>query len=140
MTADTYLSQIKLLEILLERKRDKIERLQDKDDYRGIDYSNIKIKGKSPIVDNMAEGIALKDELARELKQDYSRIFYKRETIIKNIEQIENVYTYSVIYDHYVNGLSLQDIAERESHSKNWAKLHREKGLAIIQDIIDIRT
>lgn len=140
MTAETYLSQIRLLERILEHKHDEIERLQDKEDYRGVDYSQIRTKGKSSIIDSMAEGIAVKDELARELKKEFSAIFHKREEIIRDIEQIENVNTYSVIYAHYVNGYSLQDIADRESHSKSWAKLHREKGLAIIQGIIDSRT
>ena len=36
MTAETYLSQIRLLERILEHKHDEIERLQDKEDYRGV--------------------------------------------------------------------------------------------------------
>lgn len=140
MTAEEYLNQISRLDAQLKRNSQELKMLQEnKDDYKGIDYSKIHIREKSVITDPMAEGVAIRLDIEEELQTTIEDIKRKRRAIILDIEQIKDVNTYTVIYDKYVSGYTLQEIANKQYRSESWAKQHNLKGKAFIQSIIDSR-
>lgn len=140
MNAEKYLKQYQTFEASIQNKIELIRELQEtKADYRGIRYDNIATKEKSPIVDAMAEGVA--DRLEREeiLRCSIIRLMKKQQEVIDAVDDLDEVNEYIVIYDHYIKGYSLEQIAEKEGYSISWAKKQREKGLIDIQKIIDNR-
>lgn len=137
MDAEEYLGQIKQLEYSIERREEEIEHFRDIAEYKWIDYKNFHVKEKSAINDSMAETVTLIAGLEKDLQMEYIELLNKRREIIKAIEQIKNPDACSVIYNYYVKGITFQSIADMKDRSIRWVYTQRNKGLEIIQSLLD---
>ena len=71
-----------------------------------------------------------------DIKADIRRLINKRQEIIHVLEQLKTA-EYDVLYKLYVQGMTLQEIADYADRSYRWAVNIHYKGLISVQNILD---
>lgn len=118
MTAKQYLRQLNHLEMKIKVLGEEIEERRTR-----LTSSTIQLKEKvqtSVYGDKFADGIAAiadKDLKRKELILEYEVL---RDQIVDQIVGLGNDLESQILYEHYVRGKKLQDIAEETAYSYDW--------------------
>lgn len=131
MRADVYLDQIKKIDLIIINKRDDYKRWVDIATGLGSFSDSERVKSSSN-PQKIPNAIIKYVDIEREIDE----LKRKRAEIIKTIERLPSA-EYMVIYSLYVEGYTLKEISYRYKKSYEWAKKKKQRGLMLIQRIID---
>lgn len=132
MTAKTYLRQIYFLYIKIRQRQEQLDELKAAaSGFRGIDYSADKIQS-SPS-DRMAEAVGRYADLESDLQQMIDRYIRRKNTIIGQIEQLEDARHVEVLYARYVRFKPLGAIAEEMGYEYKYLCWLHGKALKVFE-------
>ncbi|NMW85991.1 hypothetical protein HKO22_09675 [Peptoniphilus sp. AGMB00490] len=120
MTSREYLEQIKHLDKEIMTNKAMIESLED----------SIKNHKDKEILNEIKR---LKDEIKRLKDEIKNRLIYiakVKKVVIKEIYKINNSFSRTILLNHYVNGLTLKDIANITHFSYGYIKNRHIKALS----------
>lgn len=130
MSAEEYLERVRKIDSFIRNKlRDYARWLQEADDFGGCSMGD-RVKS-SRNLHRGADAIGNYIDVEAEIKA----LKFERSAIIAKIEMLPRD-EYVVLYGIYVDGLSFNEIAYNERKSYEWVKVHRRKGLDLIQKLI----
>lgn len=132
--AKQYLLQIRRLDIVINQKVGEIERIRSQlDGLRGIDYTQDKVQSSLKSADaGFTSGITRIDELEREISASLNT----KHQIIRDIQSIKEPNRLTVLYSHYVEYKSLQEIAGDMCLSVKYVYLIHGEALKDMDQII----
>ncbi len=123
MTVKEYLNQVRLNEIRIENLRERQEELYQSLLPSGIAYDKDKIQ-TSP-TDSMSEKVAELVDLYNSTLEAISELEKLKNTIIEQIQRLTDYRQMRVLYEHYIRGFSLNDIAIELNYTYKWVcKIH----------------
>lgn len=131
MTAEEYLDQIKKIDIMIVNKSRDYKRWVELASGMGdfsvterVQTSRNLHKGENAIISYVA------------IEQEINELRGKRQAVIHTIERLPSA-EYKVIYKLYVEGYTLKEIAYHFHRSYEWAKKKKQRGLKLVQRMID---
>lgn len=131
MRAEEYLEQIKKLDMLISNKTRERKRWAEIADGMGSFSTDEKVKSThNP--QKTANAIITYCDIDREIAE----LERKRKSIIQTIEKLPPD-EYIVIYESYVQRSTIKEIASLCDKSYEWAKKRKQKGLILIQVMLD---
>lgn len=105
MTTQDYLRQATRYERMIKNKMSEIARFRDCATSITVQDSSDRVQTSSS-KDRMGGIVAKIVDLQREIEQ----ITRERDKIIKNIENLDDVDSYQILYSHYIDGTNLHEI------------------------------
>ena len=135
MTAKAYLQQVSKIESLIKNKMLEAQRWKDSATSITAATDHIRVQA-SGSQQKMADAVANYIDIEAEIKSDIRRLINKRNEIIHVLEQLKTS-EYDVLYKLYVQGMTLQEIADYADRSYRWAVNIHHKGLISVQNILD---
>lgn len=131
MTAEEYLDQIQKIDDIISNRREDYKRwveiasgLGDFSVSERVQSTRNLQKNQNAIISYVA------------IEKEIDELNRKRDEIIRTIERLPSG-EYKVIYRIYVKGNSLKEIAYELRKSYEWAKQRKQRGLALVQQMID---
>lgn len=122
MRAKEYLGQIQNFEYSIYIAQEAIQRVKDRLDIKGVNYSFDNISGSSEDIlpDLIAKLIKL-EEATEQKRTEYEVI---RLLIISQINAMEDILDKRILYSRYVEGKNLYSISKQFGYSYDWIR-HR---------------
>ncbi len=131
MTAEEYLDQIQKIDDIISNKREDYKRwveiasgLGDFSVSERVQSSRNLQKNQNAIISYVA------------IEQEIDELERKRQAVISTIERLPSA-EYKVIYKLYVKDYTLKEVAYSFKRSYEWAKKKKQRGLRLIQGMID---
>ena len=139
MDAKAYLSQVKKLDLLIKNKL--IEKQQWKDIALGItanmDGERVQSSGtKSKMADALVKCI----DIETEINNLIDKLIDTKKDVIQTIEELSSPLQYDVLHLHYIQFMTLQDIADKYGMSYDWAKQAHKRAVNNVQKIRERKT
>ena len=139
MDAKAYLSQVKKLDLLIKNKL--IEKQQWKDIALGItanmDGERVQSSGtKSKMADALVKCI----DIETEINNLIDKLIDTKKDVIQTIEELSSPLQYDVLHLHYIQFMTLQDIADKYGMSYDWAKQAHKRAVKNVQKIRERKT
>ena len=123
MTVKEYLNQVRLNEIKIENLKERQEELRQSLLPSGIAYDKDRIM-TSP-TDAMSEKMAEIVDLYNSTLEAINELEKLKNTIIEQIQRLTDYRQMRVLYEHYIRGMSLNDIAIELNYTYKWVcKIH----------------
>lgn len=116
MTVKQYLSQIKYLNMRVDRKLDELELLKNETTNITTRLNPNKVQS-TPKHDKLAEQVAKMVVLEREINADIDNYYEAKQTIIKQIESLDKPIYYHILHLKYVQGKTNKETAEKLGYS-----------------------
>lgn len=116
MTAKEYLRSIKYLDAAINAKQRELDRLRhDAENVRGITYDKDKVQSSAPsdstkIIDKIID-------LSKEINSEIDRLIDLKAEARTKINRVYNEKFISLLTDIYINGVTLEQEAERMDSS-----------------------
>ena len=134
MDAKEYLLQVKKLDVLIKNKL--IEKQQWKDIALGIttsmDGERVQSSGtKSKMADALVKCI----DIETEINNLVDKLIDTKKEVISVIERLSSPLQYDVLHLHYIQFVTLQEIADKYGMSYDWAKQAHKRALKNVQRI-----
>lgn len=121
-----FLKGIRRAEILIERKREQLERLEHLAIYQGVRYGD-EPRGSSSITDKRAEIVCSAIMLKEEIESDIDELIDMKTKAMKMIDSLGNAEAVDVLYLRYFEHMKWEDIARRKGYSLDWVyRTHRD--------------
>lgn len=136
MTAEEYLGQIRKLVKLIRNKKAERELWQDIT-ARSPQGFSVKVQ-TSPNPSAGADAILSRLDAQAALEKTIGELEAKLMEITATIEMLSEVH-YDVLHMIYIQGLSLDQVAQRYEKSRRWVTYKRTGALACLQRILDER-
>ena len=134
MDSKEYLSQVKRLDLLIKNKL--IEAQQWKDIALGItanmDGERVLSSGTKS---KMADAIVKCVDMESEINSLIDKLIDTKKDVIQTIEQLSSPLQYDVLHMHYIQFMTLQDIADKYGMSYDWAKQAHKRAVKNVQRI-----
>lgn len=121
MNVKEYLGQIKKLEKMISNKTDEIEKLR-------------KIKGAFLLESENGHRVAA---LESEALQYVNDLLVKQGEISKTIEKLESHVEYDLLYKVYIQGKTLQEVADIYGRTYSWSTTIHHMAKKSLQKILD---
>lgn len=131
MRAVEYLDQIKKIDVMIKNKSEEYRRLVNLASGQG-DFSILERVMATRDPQRIPEAIARYIDIEREIKE----LNRKREEIIATVERLSTV-EYEIIYDLFVNGCTLKEVAYRHHRSYEWTIKKKRQALAHLEKILN---
>ena len=136
LDAKEYLLQVKKLDLLIKNKL--IEKQQWKDIALGItakmDGERVQSSGtKSKMADALVKCI----DIETEINNLIDKLIDTKKEVIAVIERLSSPLQYDVLHMHYIQFITLQEIADKYGMSYDWAKQAHKRALKNVQRIRD---
>ena len=136
LDAKEYLLQVKKLDLLIKNKL--IEKQQWKDIALGItanmDGERVQSSGtKSKMADALVKCI----DIETEINSLIDKLIDTKKEVIAVIERLSSPLQYDVLHMHYIQFITLQEIADKYGMSYDWAKQAHKRALKNVQRIRD---
>lgn len=135
MDAKEFLNQVKKLDLQIKNKL--IEKQQWKDIALGItsnmDGERVQSSGKKS---KMAEAIDRCVDMEAEIDRLVDKLIDTKKEVIEVIEQLESPTQYDVLHMIYIQGKSLQEVADSYGMSYDWAATTHGRALKNVRIII----
>ena len=134
MEAKEYLLQVKKLDTMIKNKL--IEKQQWKDIALGItanmDGERVQSSGtKSKMADALVKCI----DIETEINSLIDKLIDTKKEVISVIERLSSPLQYDVLHLHYIQFVTLQEIADKYGMSYDWAKQAHKRALKNVQRI-----
>ena len=134
MEAKEYLLQVKKLDTMIKNKL--IEKQQWKDIALGItanmDGERVQSSGtKSKMADALVKCI----DIETEIDSLVDKLIDTKKEVIAVIERLSSPLQYDVLHLHYIQFVTLQEIADKYGMSYDWAKQAHKRALKNVQRI-----
>jgi DNA-directed RNA polymerase specialized sigma24 family protein len=134
-----YLSQVKKLDLQIKNKL--IEKQQWKDIALGItanmDTERVQSSGSQS---KMADAIVKLVDIEAEIDSLIDKLIDTKKEVIQTIEELSSPLQYDVLHLHYIQFMTLQEIADKYGMSYDWAKQAHKRALKNVQRIRDKKT
>lgn len=136
MDARTYLRSVKTLDVRIKNKL--IERAQWRELALSITATiggeRVQSSGsQSRMADSVGRCIDMESEIAAEL----DNLIAEKKSVTGTIERLRSATQYDVLHMRYIQGMTLQDIADRYNRDYGWAKATHRRGLSNVQIMLD---
>lgn len=136
MDAKDYLLQVKKLDLQIKNKL--IEKQQWKDIALGItanmDTEKVQSSGAKS---KMADAIVKCVDIEAEIDSLIDKLIDTKKEVIQTIERLSSPLQYDVLHMHYIQFMTLQEIADKYGMSYDWAKQAHKRALKNVQRIRD---
>lgn len=120
-----YLKQIRKLDLLIERKREFLERLEYEAVYKSPNNQE-EGRGTKIIMDSMAEKACKIVDLKDELNESIDKLIDMKLEAMRAIDALDNADEIQVLYLRYFDYLPWDEIIHKMDRSTDWVfKLHR---------------
>lgn len=135
MTAEEYLKQIGLMNIILEEKQSELEEMKTRaKTLKSSDFQNIKVSGgQLPGNKGIPEAITR----IRIAEEDYMKVvddvFRLRAEIIEKIRALKNMMHIKVLYKYYVEEKPLMKISEEINRSYDYTRQLKSKAVKVFE-------
>lgn len=134
MDAKEWLNQVKKLDLQIKNKL--IEKQQWKDIALGItanmDGERVQSSGRKT---KMADAIDKCVDMEAEIDRLVDKLIDTKKEVIAVIEQLDSPTQYDVLHKIYIQGKSLQEVADSYGMSYDWATTTHGRALRNVQDI-----
>lgn len=139
MDAKDYLLQVKKLDLQIKNKL--IEKQQWKDIALGItanmEGERVQSSGtKSKMADALVKCI----DIETEINNLIDKLIDTKKEVIQTIEELSSPLQYDVLHLHYIQFMTLQDIADKYGMSYDWAKQAHKRAVKNVQKIRERKT
>ena len=139
MEAKDYLNQVKKLDLLIKNKL--IEKQQWKDIALGVtanmDGERVQSSGtKSKMADALVKCI----DIETEINNLIDKLIDTKKEVIQTIEELSSPLQYDVLHLHYIQFMTLQEIADKYGMSYDWAKQAHKRAVKNVQKIRERKT
>lgn len=134
MRAKDFLSQIAMLDTLIENKRADVQRWKDIANNTGVNMSGERVQS-SGNHDMVANAICTYIDIERE---EIDTLLARRKDIIGVIEKLSPV-EYDLLHKVYVQYFTLKEVTYMKKRSYSWATTTHDKALNNVQKILDER-
>lgn len=133
MTAEQYLNQIKKIDAIIINKLDEYKRWVDIAEGMGGFSVGDKVQS-SRNLQQIPNAIGRYVDIDKEI-EDLKK---KRQAIIRTLERLPPI-EYKILYDLFVKDedCGLKELAYHFKKSYSWVKKRKNKGLMMVQDILD---
>ena len=135
MDAKAYLSQVKKLDTQIRNKL--IEKQQWKDIALGItsnmDGERVQSSGRKT---KMADAIDRCVDMEAEIDRLVDKLVDTKKEVIETIEQLDSPTQYDVLHMIYIQGKTLQEVADSYGMSYDWATTTHGRALKNVRNII----
>ena len=135
MKAKAYLQQVSKIESLIKNKMLEAQKWKDCAVATNAPIGEIHVQ-TSGNKQRVSDAVANYIDIEADIKADIRRLINKRQEIIHVLEQLKTA-EYDVLYKLYVQGMTLQEIADYADRSYRWAVNIHYKGLISVQNILD---
>lgn len=137
MRSKDYLLQIRKLDSLIKNKQTEVEH------WKGVacgsgSYSEGERVQSSGNKQKMASAIDKYVDIQAEIKADIGRLIDLKQEVIRTIEMLP-VDEYDLLHKVYVQGWTLQEVADHFEKSYSWATTIHGRALANLQRVLDAR-
>lgn len=134
MTAKEYLSKIYKNEIIIQNKLTELEKL--KEDVIGISIcADKEYIQSSKTKDKMGDMIAKIVDLENEIKDTISTCYDEKQAIIKQLESMNDINYYNILFKRYVANKSVVDISKDMGYSYRHIQRIYNMALAEFEDM-----
>ena len=134
MDAKEYLLQVKKLDLLIKNKL--IEKQQWKDIALGITATmNGERVQSSGTKSKMADAVVKLVDTEAEIDRLIDKLIDTKKEVISVIERLSSPLQYDVLHLHYIQFVTLQEIADKYGMSYDWAKQAHKRALKNVQRI-----
>ena len=117
------LKEIKRIELLIDRKREQLERTRSLAESMTTRLKVTGIKGTAEREDARLRIIELEEEISRQI----DKLIDTKLEVMKIIDDIDNADVADILYMRYFEHMKWEEIANRKHYSLDWVfKLHRE--------------
>ena len=135
--AKDYLLQIKKLDSLINNKLAEVDHWKDVAFGTGT-YSEGDRVQSSGNKQKMASAVEKYIDIQAEIIADIDKLIDLKQQVIKTIEMLP-VAEYDLLHKVYVQGLTLDDVAERNDRSRSWADTVHGRALVSLQRLLNDR-
>ena len=120
MDIRAFLNQIRHLDLLIDTKLGQVSQIRNRMEYVSPAYSE-RVQGtKDP--DKFTSGVAKIIELEKVIDTDIDVLVDMKLQAREMIESLDNVIDKVVLYKHYFEGKTFEDIASEVYYSSRWVK------------------
>lgn len=137
MNAKHYLLQIRKLDSLISNKLAEVDHWKNVAFGTGA-YSEGDRVQSSGNKQKMAAAVERYIDIQAEITADIDKLIDLKQEVIKTIEKL-SVTEYDLLHKVYVQGLTLDDVAERNDRSRSWADTVHGRALASLQRLLNER-
>jgi DNA-directed RNA polymerase specialized sigma24 family protein len=139
LDAKEYLNQVKKLDLQIKNKL--IERQQWRDIALGItanmDTERVQSSGSQS---KLADAIVKCVDIEAEIDSLIDKLIDTKKEVIQTIEQLTSPLQYDVLHLHYIQFMTLQEIADKYGMSYDWAKQAHKRAVKNVQKIRERKT
>lgn len=137
MTAKEYLKQIRLLDNRIRMKKEQLDELQASIVLlRGIAYDADRVQSSPE--DTMSASIARLVELENKIIRDTTELSVKKNKIIGEIQQLDDVQLEKLLHMRYIQFLTFENIADEMNIDIRWVYYMHKKSLKTFQKKFEI--
>lgn len=123
MDIRTYLNQIRHLDLLIDSKLEQVSQLRNRMIYVSPTFGE-RVQG-SHDPDKFTNGVAKIIELEKVINEDIDKLVDMKVKAREIIETLNTVIEKAILYKHYFEGKSFEDIAVEVNYSLRWVyKIH----------------
>lgn len=131
MIAEKYLSRIEKIDAIISNKVKDYKRWVEIAEGLG-DFSVSERVQSSKNLQKIPDAIGRYIDIDREIEA----LKRERLEIINTLEQLPNT-EYELLYQVYVKGYTLKEVADYFDRSYDWVKKRKRKALLMVQDVLD---
>lgn len=132
MTGKEYLGQIEKLDLMIENKLREIDLLRNLAQSVTAQLNPDKVQASSS-QQKMAEAVERYIDLENEINDCIDNLFDLKREVISKIEQLE-AKEYNILHLHYIQYLTLIDIANKYDKSYSWASDLHNRAIKHFED------
>ena len=123
MDIKTYLNQIRHLDLLIDSKLEQVNQIRNQMIYVSPTFGE-RVQG-SHDPDKFTNGVAKIIELEKVINEDIDKLVDMKVKAREIIETLDTVVEKAILYKHYFEGKSFEDIAVEVNYSLRWVyKIH----------------
>lgn len=137
MQAETFLSQVEKIDLMIENKRAEVKKLKILAygmNGSGVDKDRVMASGH----DKISESVARYLDLERQIEADIDKLIATKQDVINVIEKLK-ANEYDLLYKVYIQYLTLGEVAIDKKKSYSWATTTHKRAKANVQKILDER-
>lgn len=121
-----FLKSIRKLEILIEKKKEFLEKLEHEAVYHSPNYEGERIDCSNAVVDGMAEKACKLVDLKDEINRSIDRLIDIKLEAMRAIDELENADEIQILYSRYLEYRPWDEIIAIMGKSSDWCyKLHK---------------
>ena len=120
MDIKTYLNQIRHLDLLIDTKLGQVNQIRNRMEYVSPTFGERVQGSKDP--DKFTSGVSKIIELEKVINADIDKLVDMKLKAREMIETLDVVIEKVVLYKHYFEGKSFEDIASEVYYSSRWVK------------------